>query len=162
PRPLIERRCRWPPTPSTGGSSSGDWPRSEPPGPAGAPPGRVDRNVIRRTSEQGGWPPMLRDGKAPGTFQRGGTETDVRVLIADDKPLLRQVMREALCELGAEVVGEAEDGVTAVELAEELQPEVVLMDIRMPGMDGIEAIRRIACGDSPPTVVALTAFDDPG
>jgi len=86
----------------------------------------------------------------------------VRVLIADDKPLLRQVMREALFELGLDVVGEAEDGTAAVRLAQELRPEVVLMDVQMPGINGVEATRQIASGDDPPTVVALTAFDDPG
>jgi DNA-binding NarL/FixJ family response regulator len=60
------------------------------------------------------------------------------------------------------VVGEAEDGITAVRLAEELQPEIVLMDIRMPGLNGIEATRRIAVGAGAPKVVALTAFNDPG
>jgi DNA-binding NarL/FixJ family response regulator len=89
-------------------------------------------------------------------------EAFVRVLIADDKPLLRQVMREALFELGLEVVGEAEDGITAVRLAEELHPEIVLMDIRMPGLNGIEATRQIAGIHGAPKVVALTAFTDPG
>jgi len=86
----------------------------------------------------------------------------VRVLIADDKPLLRQVMREALLELGLNVVGEAGDGNAAVRLARELRPEVVLMDIRMPGLSGVEATRQITNWDGAPRVVALTAFDDPG
>jgi DNA-binding NarL/FixJ family response regulator len=86
----------------------------------------------------------------------------VRVLIADDKALLRQVMREALDELGLDVVGEAEDGTAAVRLARELRPEVVLMDVQMPGINGVEATRQISRGDGAPKVVALTAFDDPG
>ena len=101
-------------------------------------------------------------GRLPGKLRGNEVEARVRVLIADDKPLLRQVMREALFELGLEVVGEAEDGITAVRLAEELQPEIVLMDIRMPGLNGIEATRRIAVGAGAPKVVALTAFNDPG
>ena len=68
----------------------------------------------------------------------------IRVLIADDQPLMRAGFRTVLEATGGiSVVGEAEDGEAALHAADELQPDVVLMDIRMPGMDGIEATRRM-------------------
>jgi DNA-binding NarL/FixJ family response regulator len=82
-----------------------------------------------------------------------------RVLIADDQSLVRAGFRMILsAEPGIDVVGEAADGEQAVALAGEAVPDVVLMDIRMPGMDGIEATRRIARGDGP-AVLVLTTFD---
>jgi DNA-binding NarL/FixJ family response regulator len=81
-----------------------------------------------------------------------------RVLIADDQDLVRHGLRMIL-ELGAiEVVGEAADGAAAVTAAQELRPDVVLMDLRMPVMDGVEATRRITSSTSA-KVLALTTFD---
>jgi DNA-binding NarL/FixJ family response regulator len=85
-----------------------------------------------------------------------------RVLIADDQALVRTGFRMILdAEPDIEVVGEAENGNEAVTLSRSLQPDVVLMDIRMPEMDGIEATRRVvAPGDgAAPRVLMLTTFD---
>jgi DNA-binding NarL/FixJ family response regulator len=84
------------------------------------------------------------------------------VLIADDQALVRRGFRMILeIEPGIEVVGEAADGVEAVAMTRELRPDVVLMDVRMPGLDGIDATRRItddeACAGT--RVVMLTTFD---
>ena len=86
-----------------------------------------------------------------------------RVLLADDQALLRHGLKMMVdAQPGLEVVGEAADGVEAVEMAALLRPDIVLMDIRMPRMDGVEATRRI-CGNYPagdgPKVIVLTTFD---
>jgi DNA-binding NarL/FixJ family response regulator len=86
----------------------------------------------------------------------------VRVLIADDQALVRAGFKMILdAEDDLEVVGEATDGLEAVRLAEQLAPDVVLMDIRMPQLDGIEATRRVVAFDSatPVRVLMLTTFD---
>jgi DNA-binding NarL/FixJ family response regulator len=83
-----------------------------------------------------------------------------RVLIADDQELVRTGFRVVLdAEPDLEVVGEAADGLAAIEAVTSLHPDVVLMDIRMPNLDGIEATRRIAAGDGSPHILILTTFD---
>lgn len=80
-----------------------------------------------------------------------------RVLIAEDEALIRLDLAEMLTEEGYEVVGEAGDGETAVRLAEQTRPDLVILDIKMPIMDGIAAAERIA-GNRIAPVVILTAF----
>ncbi len=84
----------------------------------------------------------------------------IGVLLADDQALVRAGFRMILdAQPEIEVVGEAGDGAEAVRLAEELRPEVTLMDVRMPGLDGIEATARLARAANPTRVVILTTFD---
>ncbi|MDX6296182.1 MAG: hypothetical protein QOI51_39 [Nocardioidaceae bacterium] len=84
----------------------------------------------------------------------------IRILLADDQPLLRQGFRLILAsQSDMEVVGEAGDGAEAVRLTKLLNPDVVLMDVRMPRMDGIEATRVIVSSASDSRVVILTTFD---
>ncbi|MFY1599317.1 response regulator [Micromonospora sp. WMMD737] len=92
-----------------------------------------------------------------------GTDRPVRVLLADDQHLVRTGFRVILeVEDDIEVVGEAADGERAASMARALRPDVVLMDVEMPGVDGLEATRRITAGeDGPggPAVLILTTFD---
>lgn len=84
----------------------------------------------------------------------------VRILLADDQPLLRHGFRMVLnAEPDLEVVGEAGDGAEAVRLTRSLQPDVVLMDVRMPDTDGIEATRQITASTPRSKVIILTTFD---
>jgi len=86
----------------------------------------------------------------------------IRVLLADDQKLVRSGFRMILrAEPDIDVIGEAEDGAEAVALTRELDPDVVLMDVRMPNMDGIEATRQIIDGsEDAPRVLVLTTFVD--
>ena len=86
------------------------------------------------------------------------TESSVRrVVIAEDEALIRMDLAEMLGEQGYEVVGQAGDGARAVELAEELTPDLVILDVKMPVLDGIAAAERIAAARIAPVVI-LTAF----
>jgi DNA-binding NarL/FixJ family response regulator len=84
----------------------------------------------------------------------------VRVLVADDQPLVREGLRKIFeADPDLEVVADVADGRAAVEAVGRLHPDVVVMDIRMPVMDGIEATRQVTRLDHPPLVLVLTTFD---
>ncbi|MEV7760062.1 response regulator transcription factor [Curtobacterium flaccumfaciens] len=85
---------------------------------------------------------------------------DLTIVLADDQELVRAGFRVILeSEPGFRVVGEAADGAGAVEAVQELRPDVVCLDVQMPGVDGLEAARRIAALPDPPAVLILTTFD---
>jgi DNA-binding NarL/FixJ family response regulator len=85
----------------------------------------------------------------------------VRVVLADDQPLVRSGLRVLMADhTDLEVVGEAATGAEAVQLVRDASPDVVVMDIRMPGMDGIEATRLITAGPATTRVLVLTTFDE--
>jgi DNA-binding NarL/FixJ family response regulator len=84
-----------------------------------------------------------------------------RVLIVEDDPGVRESLRELLSEMDFDVVGEAADGSEGVDRTAELDPDVVLMDLRMPGMGGLEAARLIRHRMPAVQVVVLTVYDDP-
>jgi DNA-binding NarL/FixJ family response regulator len=85
----------------------------------------------------------------------------IRVVLADDQPLVRSGLRVLINGTrDIEVAGEAGSGAQAVQVARDTRPDVVVMDIRMPGMDGIEATQLITAADDPARVLILTTFDD--
>lgn len=95
-----------------------------------------------------------------GKLNTGGDRPDgPRILLVDDHDLFRTGLRSLLAEQGVDIVGEAGSGAEAVRLARELAPDVVVMDLDLPGMNGVEATRLIAPGSPPPRVVVLTISD---
>ncbi|MET9110328.1 response regulator transcription factor [Streptomyces zhihengii] len=114
-------------------------------------------------------PPHRPGGEPPGGASPAGAQpapggagaAAVRVVLADDQPLVRAALQMVITDApGIEVAGEAGNGAEAVALAESLRPDVVVMDIRMPVLDGIEATRRITGLPGGPHVIVLTTFDD--
>jgi two-component system response regulator AlgR len=84
----------------------------------------------------------------------------LRVLIVDDEPPARERLGQLLAEIpGAELIGQAATGAEALELAARLAPDVVLLDVRMPGLDGIETARHLGVLEEPPAVIFTTAYD---
>jgi DNA-binding NarL/FixJ family response regulator len=89
------------------------------------------------------------------------TDERVRVLITDDHPMFREGLRMVLsADPALDLVGEATDGLEAVAFADELQPDVVVMDLNLPGLGGVEATRRIVTTSPHVAVLVLTMFDD--
>ncbi len=99
------------------------------------------------------------EASSQGSPPAAESPAGLRVLLAEDEALIRMDLAEMLAEAGHEVVGQAADGEQAVALARELRPDVVVMDIKMPGMDGISAAEVLGREGVAP-VVMLTAFSD--
>lgn len=105
-------------------------------------------------------PPIAQHPAAPQDVPFPAADAMIKVLIADDQALLRGGLRAMLdAEEDLEVVAEAGDGAEAVELALRTHPDVVLMDVRMPRLDGIEATRRLLAAGSRARVLVVTTFD---
>ncbi len=86
---------------------------------------------------------------------------NLRVLIVDDEPPARERLRSMVAEAGEyEVAGEAGHGEQAIDLVDKLTPDIVLLDVRMPGIDGLEVARHLATLPEPPAVIFTTAFDE--
>ena len=87
----------------------------------------------------------------------------IRVLVVDDHPVVRQGLRTFIdLQDDLTVVGEADDGATAVEVADRTSPDVILLDLRMPGSDGVTALRELRDRGNPARVLIITSFTDPG
>ena len=84
----------------------------------------------------------------------------IRLMLADDHRMLREGLRRSMTEEGFDIVGEAQDGVEAVRLAEQLVPDVILMDVSMPNCDGVEACRQVKSRNTSSKVVMLTMHVD--
>lgn len=86
----------------------------------------------------------------------------IRVLVVDDHPVVRQGLRTFIdLQEDLTVVGDAEDGATAVDLAERTCPDVILLDLKMPGVDGVAALRELRRRDNPAKVLIITSFTEP-
>src|SRR3990170_1916551 len=89
-----------------------------------------------------------------------GDEPELKILIADDEPLAAERLQLLLAKCsGVDLIGTASDGESAVRMAQALEPDVLLLDISMPGLDGIDVARAIAGPNNSPAVVFVTAFD---
>jgi DNA-binding NarL/FixJ family response regulator len=91
----------------------------------------------------------------------GAVNGPARILLVDDEPMVRSSLRRLLEERGLEVVGEAGDGIEGIEQAVECRPDVVVLDVRMPRLDGLGAARRIREAVPEARIVLLTASEDP-
>jgi len=98
-------------------------------------------------------------GGAPKAYEETNMAQQLRLVIADDESLIRMNLKETLVGLGYLVVGEAGDGVSVVNLARELRPDLVIMDIKMPKLDGIQAAK-VLTEDKIAPVLLLTAYSD--
>jgi two-component system, NarL family, response regulator DegU len=89
-----------------------------------------------------------------------GDRVSIRLMLADDHRMLREGLRRSMTEHGFDVVGEASDGAEAVDMAQELTPDVILMDVTMPELDGVEATRLVKAANPAIRVIMLTMHAD--
>src|SRR4051794_13992564 len=103
------------------------------------------------------------DAKATTAARRAGAERmKIRVLVAEDHPLVREgVIRALERDPGMQVIGEADNGITAMELARELKPDVMVLDLRMPGLGGGGGVRRLGAGPPPVPGPGLAGQEGP-
>src|SRR5690606_25675712 len=106
-------------------------------------------------------PSRRRPASAPSSKGRSPVADAIRVLVGDDHGVVRRGLRTLLeIQDDIEVVGEAADGAEGVALAGELSPDVILMDVKMPGTDGVEALRGLSERGSPARVLVVTSFTE--
>jgi CheY-like chemotaxis protein len=124
-------------------------------------PGEQTRDRRRETAGSGGGaaPPLVGAVDSPAPPDPVPSH-GIRVLLVEDNVALRESLRDLLAEEGFVIAGEADDGEAGVAAALALEPDVVLMDMKMPKLDGIEATRRILAARPSQRVVILTAFSD--
>ena len=128
--------------------------------PAGAPRRRHARDRIGARRRHGQSRPACRPSRPAPQSAVAARVSPIRLLIVDDHPVVRDGLRGMLAgDPDFEVVGEASDGAEALALAEALRPDVILMDLRMPGMGGAAAIARLAERGAAPRVLVLTTYD---
>ena len=84
---------------------------------------------------------------------------DIRILVADDEESIRKIFSQMLTEKGYIIVGEAKDGAEVIEKYKELKPDIVTLDLMMPGMDGLEVLQRILSFDADAKIIVVSALD---
>ena len=100
------------------------------------------------------------DGRMLKEFEHSGPSMPLKTLIVDDEPIARKVLREELESIeGIEIVGEADDGAMALQKIAAQQPDLVLLDLQMPAMGGLEVVRHLKHGAHMPVIVIVTAYD---
>jgi DNA-binding NarL/FixJ family response regulator len=124
------------------------------------PPSALEE-VLSELAEQQAAAEKVEEQREAARPEEPAVPRKIRIGIVDDHPIVREGLRKLLeLEEDFEVIGEAENGRTALELVEDLQPDVILLDLKMPGMDGLTALQAMQHAGHPTKVVVLTASED--